>query len=217
MRDCGYNAMGGWNMKTLQTYGMTVLAAAVFANGCAAFRISIDEKDPATASSLTAKYDQRDLLTWGDLMAKRIISHPFPGPDQKNKAIVQLGIENRTRTHIDTKALEDTIITKLLDTQQMKIIDGSLRDKLLKEQNYQLANCDAATKVKIGKQLGARYMLTGSITEIGAESGREVRVSKKEDVFYLLTVEITDLETGTLELRKQEQRLRRASTPIIGW
>lgn len=204
-------------MRTVRVLGMFALGAVLLSSGCAAFRISIDEKDPATSNSLTASYDQRDLLTWGDLIAKRILAHPFPNAEQKNAAIVQLGIENRTRTHIDTKALEDTIITRLLDTEQMKIIDASLRDKLLKEQNYQLANCDPATKVKIGKQLGARYMLTGSITEIGAESGREVRVSKKEDVFYMLTVEVTDLEQGTLVLRKQEQRLRRISTPILGW
>ncbi len=60
-------------------------------------------------------------------------------------------------------------------------------------------------------------MLTGSLIEIGQESGREVRASKKEDVYFQLTVEITNLETGLIEVTKQRDRLRRASKPLIGW
>ena len=60
-------------------------------------------------------------------------------------------------------------------------------------------------------------MITGSLVEIGNSSGKEVRVSKKQDVYYQLTVEITNLETGLIEVRKQRDRLRRASKPLIGW
>jgi curli biogenesis system outer membrane secretion channel CsgG len=88
---------------------------------------------------------------------------------------------------------------------------------MIKEQGYQLANSTEATRVQIGKQLGARYMITGSITELGAETGRQVRASKQEDVYYQLTVDITDLETGIIVTRKQRDRLRRRSRPIFGW
>ncbi len=49
------------------------------------------------------------------------------------------------------------------------------------------------------------------------ESGREVRVSRKQDVYYQLTVEVTDLETSLIAARTQKDRLRRASKPLIGW
>jgi PBP1b-binding outer membrane lipoprotein LpoB len=99
----------------------------------------------------------------------------------------------------------------------MQFINTARRDDLLKEQGFQITNCTDATKVQVGRQLGARYMLTGSITELGAHTGKQVRVSKKTDVYYQLTVEITDIETGLIVLRKQRDRLRRASRPIIGW
>ena len=60
-------------------------------------------------------------------------------------------------------------------------------------------------------------MITGSLAEIGAKTGKQVRLSKQEDVYYQLTVEITELESGLIMLRKQSDRLRRKSTPIIGW
>ena len=96
-------------------------------------------------------------------------------------------------------------------------VDSSVAALLLKEQGYQLANCTPETRRSIGKQLGAKYMLTGSLTEIETESGKQVRVSKKQDVYLQLTVELMDIETGLLTVRKQVERMREASKPIIGW
>lgn len=189
----------------------------VFGSGCAAFRTSITEKDPEDASPLTAKYDQSDLLGWANLISGDILAHPFPPEDEGKPILVPLGIQNRTKSHLDTEAISDTITTRLLDTGRISLVNASRRDDLMKEQGYQLANCTEATRASIGKQLGAKYMLTGSLVEIEQESGREVRVSKKQDVYYQLTVEVTDLETGLIVLRKQRDRLRRTSKPLIGW
>jgi hypothetical protein len=151
------------------------------------------------------------------MISKDIMEHPFPGRDEKEPIVVVMGVQNRTRTHADMKAITDTITTKLLDERKIRLVNAARRDDLLKEQGFQLANCTEETKAKIGRQLGAKYMLTGSLVEIGRKSGREVRVSKKEDVYYQLTVEITDLETGLIAVRKQRDRLRRVSKPLIGW
>ena len=194
-----------------------LLLAVSFLAGCAAFRTSIEDKDPETAGPLTAKYDQSDLLTWGELVTTDILAHPFPPQGEDNPILVPMGIQNRTASHMDMKALSDTVTTKLLETGRLQVVNAARRDDLLKEQGYQLANCTEETRAQIGRQLGAKYMLTGSLIEIGQESGRQVRVSKKKDVYYQLTVEITDLETGLIVLRKQRDRLRRASKPLIGW
>ena len=195
-----------------------VLVVALFAlTGCSAFRYSVGEEDPSTSGPLTAKYDQRDLLAWADLMSKDLMDHPFPRADEDQPILVVMGIQNRTKSHQDMKAISDTITTKLLDSGKIRLVNAARRDDLLKEQGYQLANCTEETKTKIGRQLGAKYMLTGSLVEIEQQSGREVRASKKQDVYYQLTVEVTDLETGLITVRKQRDRLRRASKPLIGW
>ena len=185
--------------------------------GCAAFRISVRERDPERSRSLTAGYDQRDLLIWGKSVAEDILTHPFIKSLEDRPRLVAMGIQNRTDTHVDMKSLSDTITTKLLESGKIRLINAARRDDLLKEQGYQLANCSPETAVSIGKQLGANYMLTGSLIEIAHSSGRQVRVSKKRDVYYQLTMEITDLESGEIVLRKQRDRLRRASKPLIGW
>ncbi len=185
-------------------------------SGCAAFRQSVSDADPREASTLTAKFDQRDLLDMASQIAADIVAHPFP-PAGMVPVMASLGIHNNTRTHLDVVALEDTLVSALMNTGKMQFVNTARRDDLVKEQGYQLANATDATRVQIGKQLGARYMITGAITELGARSGRQVRVSKQQDVYYQLTVDITDLETGLIVARKQRDRLRRRRSPLFGW
>lgn len=194
-----------------------LLMLVSLSSGCAAFRQSVNEEDPRNASMITAKFDQRDLIEMAEAVTADIIASPFPEPATPNPIIAPLGILNNTRTHLDVDALEKTITTMLMDNTQMRFVNTGRRDTLLKEQGYQLANATEETRANIGRQLGAGYMLTGSITEINAETGREVRLSKTEDVFYQLTIEITDLETGLIMVRKQQDRLRRKSRPVFGW
>ena len=199
------------------TAGCLALVALSLVCGCAAFRVSIREQAPEEAGPLTAKYDQSDLLQWGTLISQDIVAHPFPAAEMDNPILVVMGIQNRTKSHMDMKPLEDTIQTSLLDTRKVQFVNADRRDELLREQGYQLENCTPETRAQIGKQLGAKYMLTGALAEIETRSGREVRVSKKQDVYYQLTVEVTDLETGLIAVKKQRHRLRRASRPLIGW
>lgn len=185
--------------------------------GCSAFRISVDDRDPRDSDPLSAKYDQEDLLSLGELMAEALLSHPFPPAADERPILVEMGIQNRTQSHIDMKALSDTLTTHLLDTKKIQLINADRRDDLMREQGYQLTNCTPETRALVGRQLGAKYMLTGSLIEIEKESGRQARVSKTQDVYYQLTAEITDLESGLIAVRKQRDRLRRASKPLIGW
>ncbi|MDA0578369.1 MAG: hypothetical protein O3B24_09755, partial [Verrucomicrobia bacterium] len=146
-----------------------------------------------------------------------LMAHPFPAADENQPIVVDMGIENRTATHADMKAITDSITTKMMDASKIRLVNASRRDDLLKEQGYQLANCTDATKTAIGRQLGAKYMLTGSLIEISHDEGKGIHLKKDSDAYYQLTVEVTDLETSLIVVRKQLDRLRRASKPVIGW
>ncbi len=185
--------------------------------GCAAFRHSVREGDPEESSMLGASFDHHDLRNMARAVTGEILQHPFPPPDSEVPIVVSMGIQNRTKTHLDTQALDDTVTTFLMDSGRVRFVDAAQRDALLKEQGYQLAHATDETKVAMGRQLGARYMLTGSFVELGARSGRQVRVSKEQDIYYQLTVTVTDLESGLIVLRKQVERIRRARTPLFGW
>lgn len=189
----------------------------VLTTGCSAFRSSVEPVDVSTAKPMDTGYDFGDLRWLGNSVGDEIASSALIKQAPGKPIFVVMGIQNRTTTHIDTKAITDTMRTVVINSGKANFVNETQRDMLLKEQGYQLANCTPESRVAIGKQLGARYMLTGSLVEIRKESPRQVRLSKQEEVFYQLTMEITDLETGLIAWTTQKERARGASKPIIGW
>lgn len=205
-------------MKTPFVTGMTVCAAALLtlSTGCSAFRASIDDADPISSSSLTAHFDQRDLETWAQAAAQTLLSQN-PKILDGSPIFVELGIRNGTSDHIDMNMMGNALRVQMMQSGKVRFVNAAARDKLLSEQGYQLANCTPDTKANIGKQLGAGYMVTGYLGQIDQRSPKQVRVSKQEDVYYQLTVDVTNLESGLVEATAQEERMRRANKPLIGW
>lgn len=202
---------------TVARVSTLVLAVLIAGSGCSAFRASVQNEnvDTASAKPMDTGYDFGDLRWLGDTVGTDLMSSSMLSG--RKPIIVVMGIENRTDEHIDTKAITDTIRTKLINSGKADFVNESRRDALLKEQGYQLANCTPETRAMIGKQLGARYMLSGSLVKITKDTPRQVRVSKQEQVYFQLTTEVTDLETGLIAWTTQKERVRGASKPIIGW
>lgn len=204
--------------STLQALTTVILAGALTAGaGCAMFRSSAQDLDVNKAKPMDADYDFSDLRWLGNTVGTDIAGSALLKNAQSKPILVVMGIQNRTTRHIDTKALTDTMRTVVINSGNANFVNESQRDSLLKEQGYQLDNCTPETRARIGKQLGARYMLTGSLVEIRKEQPRQVRVARQEEVYYQLTVEITDLETSLIAWTTQKERLRGASKPILGW
>jgi len=184
---------------------------------CRSFHASTKEVDVATAKPMDTGYDYSDLRWLGNSVGTDITTLKTIDQGGKKPIIVVMGIQNRTSRHIDTKAITDTIRTVVINNGKADFVNETRRDDLLKEQGYQLANCTPETRVAIGRNLGARYMLTGSLIEIKKEEPRQVRLTKSEEVYYQLTVEITDLETSLIAWTTQKERARGGTKPVIGW
>jgi uncharacterized protein (TIGR02722 family) len=190
---------------------------AVFSGGCTAFNASVKPVEVDKAQPMEAKYDYSDLKWLGSASGQDIMSSGFLKGLPSKPTFVIMGIQNRTTRHVDTKAITDTMRGGVLDAGKANFVNESRRDDLLREQGYQLANCTPETRMAIGKQLGANYMISGSLIEIIKKAPKEVRLSRKEEVFYQMTLEITDLTTGLVTWQKQYERARLESKPIIGW
>jgi PBP1b-binding outer membrane lipoprotein LpoB len=204
--------------RQLQLSALTVALAAITSlSGCRMFFADVRDRDPATVKPLDAKYDYQDIEGLSADITKKLLGHAFFATATEKPVIAVIGIQNRTKSYIDMQALSDTISTKLLRAGKVRLVNFSNRNDVLKEQIYQLENATAETRAKIKQQLGADHVLTGSLTEVIAKGPREVRLSKKEDVYYQLTVKVTNVTSLEIAIQEQARRLRRASKPIIGW
>lgn len=194
-----------------------VVAAMVVTQGCAAFRTSVKDVDVDNAKPMDAKYGFTDLRQKSEEMGDLLLAEDFLAQEPAPPLVVILGIENRTTDHLDTQAMEDTLRRKLMNSKKMRFVNSVRRDDLLREQRYQAENATQETRTQIARQLGAKFMMTGSIIEISKKSGRQVRVSSKEQVYYQLTVEVTDLTTSEILAAPQVDWARQESKPLIGW
>lgn len=197
----------------------TLCAAIVLSlvSGCAAFRAKVSDVDVNTDRHLQAKYDFVDMRKITENVANNLVGSGFLEKEGDPPLMVVLGVENRTKGYIDMKPLTDRIRTITLKSGKARFINAAQRDAMLKEQSYQAAQATPETRAKVGRQLGAKYMLTGSLAQMQSETGREVRVSKTEINYYQLTMEVTDLQTSEIVWTDEQPFAREARKPIIGW
>jgi hypothetical protein len=71
--------------------------------------------------------------------------------------------------------------------------------------------------IEWGRQLGADYILSGTLRSIKKEQPKQWRLHKKERIYYSLDLTMTDLKTGGMVYADQAELAREASRPVIGW
>ena len=110
-------------------------------------------------------------------------------------------IKNKTMEHIDTQSITDTIQSKLLRSGKYRFIDMDAVKAMAKQMDYQ-ANAgmvDEDKAVRMGKQVGAEYMLYGNLASIVK------RDKKTTDVYYKFTLKLMHLESGLLEWSAEKE------------
>ncbi|MCX6998525.1 MAG: hypothetical protein NTV49_15935 [Kiritimatiellaeota bacterium] len=192
-------------------------AVLVLGNGCAMFRASTAEVDVNQKQHMTADYDFTDMRLITQGLVDDLLGSNFLKKHAEPQVMMISGVQNRTQQYADMKNLTDRMRTLLLQSGKVRFINETRRADLLKEQGYQVANATPESQVNVGKQLGAKYMVSGSFTQMTDTSPKQVRVSKQEVNYYKLTFEVTDLETSEIVWTQEKEFARRASIPLIGW
>lgn len=132
--------------------------------------------------------------------------------------IIVYGISNRTSEHISTSGISDEIRKEILSTGKARFVNKEQRENIISETDYQQSGrVTNETKIRLARQLGAKYMLTGTLRSIEKEEGTQVRLKKKSYIYYSLNLELTDLETSLIEWADSVELVREASKPFIGW
>jgi len=206
-------------MKTITRLTLIAIlgAFAMGLSGCAMFRVKVKDDDVNNMPAFDAKYGPQDLRKLSQQIAEEIADSAFVKALPGNPVMIIYGVQPRTETFVDTKALTDRIRTTLMQNSKIRFVNKSRRQDLMKEQGYQAANATDDSRTAVGKQMGAKYMMTGSLIEMKKQTGKQVRVSKSELMYYQLTFDISDLETGIIVWSTTKEFAREARTPLIGW
>ncbi len=181
------------------------LAAAVLCLLAAACGTKVQYGDATAVETLTVDFGSTDLQMIAEKMVRSLLESPVI--QERHRPVLQVAsVRNKTQEHIDTEAITDKIRTALLQSGKVQFTAGELRQEILDELEYQSGSgyVDPSTRKRMGKQVGADYLLAGEISSIAKKRGGT------KDVYYKFTLNLIDLETGLIawadekEIRKRQ-------------
>lgn len=195
----------------MQSMLIRLFAAAVavaFVSGCASTgvqRTSLDRDRP-----LTERFDPDDARKTVEYMVDSMLQFgPVVEITSAGRPVLDIApMQNRTREHIDTRALTTSIRTKLLRTGQFRFKDraSSATDIEIMNEEAELGLVDRQKAVRAGSQSATELYLSGEIMDMRTQVGRRI------DQYYYIMMTLKDLSSGEIiwtdeqEIRKERKR-----------
>lgn len=184
--------------------------------GCAATTRTLD---PNAEQHYDASYDFSDKKQIVATLTESLLSSPNITTETTNKpVIIVYGVDNETSEHINTGGITDDIRLSLIKSGEYRFLNREQRANLQEETDFQYAGyVPPAQRVIEGRQLGANYILSGTLRSIEKKQPKQWRLNKKELIYYSMNLELTDLQSGEIAWADNVEIAREASRPIIGW
>lgn len=140
---------------------------------------------------------------------------PIPHEKRALAAVIPLSYEGAEPEYSAIAAsLTDSLAGALLRTGRLRMLERNRVEELLKELHYsQIGAVDPSTAAKVGKQLGARLIVLGSVTSVSVrDEARSVKFAEKTNREAEVEVQarIVDVESG--ELVSSGRAVGKAST-----
>jgi len=182
---------------------LLILAVVI---GCGSSK-KVTRLDPGTVTDLSGNWNDTDAR----LVAREMISDCLSrkwitefAAENGRKPVVTVGtIRNKSDEHIDTEVFTTDFERELINSSQVKFVASrDQRDEVRSERMDQQEAASRESVKKLREELGADYLLVGSIkTIIDQEGGKRV-------VFYQTDLELINIESnekswiGSKEIKK---------------
>ena len=192
------------NMKTI--YSIFLLAGAVlFLSSCASRKVT--RIDPQEQVDLSGRWNDIDSKQVAEQMSRDVLSKPwlmrFEGRNQRPPVVIVGIIVNRSHEHIEAETFVKDVEIEFINSGKVRVVSNDLfREKLREERESQQVNASPETQKRLAAELGADFMLFGTINSTVDE------YKKERIVNYKVNLELADLETtekvwiGDKEIKK---------------
>lgn len=186
--------------------GTLVVLTIALINGCANRKIT--RVDPNETIDLSGRWNDSDsrLVSEemiGDLLTSAWIPRYLKANDKRPVVVVGL-VENKSHEHINSETfIKDVEKAIIRDGNIRLVVAGEKRNELRKERAEQQDYASPETTKKWGKELGADFILQGTINSI-VDSYKKQKV-----VTYQINLQLTNIETnevvwmGDKKIKKQ--------------
>ncbi|MFW5793622.1 MAG: penicillin-binding protein activator LpoB [Bacteroidota bacterium] len=175
-----------------------ILCSILFSlNGCYSSR-KVKRVSPGQQIDLSGRWNDTDSRQTAETMINQVLNEPwlenFKRRNNGERPVVVVGlIRNKSHEHIGTETFIKDIEREFIKSARVRLVQaGDKRDELRKERMDQQKYASVETAKEWGKELGADYIMQGSVNSI-VDSYRKEKV-----VMYQINLELTDLETNEI-------------------
>lgn len=189
-------------MKTVVFLIMFVSWGAL-AIGCGPTYVRGSEMEELDDYAMSTGLDKRDLEQLFDENVESLMASAVVGKwkaESEPPIVALFPIANETSEHVREQldALASKMETTLINSGVATVVDHSLQDQLIEEVMKQQGGAfDAAASAEVGRQLGARFFLTGKVYDSAERTGDERRVQ------YFLFMQVVEVETAAIRWQNE--------------
>lgn len=200
-------------MKKIVKPALIISALALALAGCASQQVSY--QDPNAVSTTSIDFSSTDLQSIAGKMVDSLLTFPpiVQITAKQRPVITYGGISNQTDEHVDISGIKNMISTKLIESGKFRYVDMASVASLRKQLKYQHESgmVDQNTAVAMGKQIGAQFILTGSLSSIRQSNSSET------SLYYLFTLRLINIQTGIVEWQGQKQIRKLQKRSMFGF
>jgi uncharacterized protein (TIGR02722 family) len=163
-------------------------------SGCS-HETKVTRVDTGTVTDLSGRWNDTDSQMVAEAMVKEALANPWLGNFTKGKnrqPVVIVGtVLNKSHEHINVQTFVNDLERELTNSQKVTFVAAKgERDEVREERREQAVHAREDTQKAPGKEIGADYMMRGSIATILDEQ------DGAKAVFYQIDLEMVDLENN---------------------
>ena len=183
-------------MKTWRAVGFLMLGSSL-ALACGPKAVRGSDVEGLDTQAMSTGLDKRDLekLLKENLDALKAAPVIQRWSTEDRPALAVIPLRNETSEHIDSSldALISDIETALVNAGHVRVIAMEQQPKLVEEIRRQYSGAfDPSQVATWGKQVGAKYIVTGKVYSTDERQSGERRVQ------YFMFIQVLDVQTGEI-------------------
>ncbi len=178
-------------MKKL--FFIPLLILVVLAGSCQ--RRTVTRVEPDRAIDLSGRWNDTDSRLVAEEMISDVLSRPwlsrFEDRNERSPVVIVGEVRNRSHEHIDAETFVRNMEREFINSGMVRVVQGAeFRELMREERADQQEFASPETMARWRREIGADYMLTGTMNSIVDQHGRD-RV-----IYYQVNLELSDMETN---------------------
>jgi len=157
---------------------------------------TVKRVEAGTESDLSGYWNARDVrlvceTLINDCLSSERVAQAIRASGSKKPTVIVGRFRNESSEHIDTAIISSIMESVIFNSGKLDFVaGGDTRDDIRTERQEQQSHASEESTARLGREIGADYMLTGTVrTIVDREGNRSVRS-------YFVTAELTNIETN---------------------